>query len=308
MLVDLQSVPTTTNRAGEAKLSAPTLLALATVYLVWSSTYLAVRWAVGVHGAIGLPPMSMGGVRYFAAGLVLFVIARATGSPSPTKSQWLRTVPISVLFFVMGNGFVAIASRSIDSGVCAIVCGTMPFWGAVIGKAFGAQVRGREWIGLLLGVAGMVALGWGADLGADVRAWSLLGVAPIAWALGSVLVPRLALPKGMMAAAAQMMTGGALMIALGFGYGERVPSHVPAAAWLALVYLALMGSLAGFSAYVYLLRNARPSLAMSYAYVNPAAAVVLASIMGDATLRATTLVSAGLVVMGVVVMVTGRRY
>jgi len=281
-------------------------LSLVTVYVVWSSTYLAVRWMVGSHGAVGLPPMAMGGARYLAAGLVLFVIARASGNPMPDRGQWLRTVPVSILFFVMGNGFVGIASRNIDSGVCAIVCGTMPLWGALIGRAFGAVVRPREWTGLLLGLSGMVALGWGANLRADARAWSLLAIAPVAWALGSVLVPRLSLPKGTMAAAAQMTLGGALMLVLGFGFGERVPAHVPASAWLALVYLAIFGSLAGFSAYVYLLRNARPSIAMSYAYVNPAAAVVLASVMGDATLRATTLLSTGLVVLGVVVMVTGR--
>ncbi len=294
-----------------AKSSVPpsraTLLALATVYVVWSSTYLAVRIAVGAHGSIGLPPMSMGGVRYLAAGLVLFVIARASGSAIPTTSEWLRTTPISILFFVMGNGFVAIACKSIDSGVAAIVCGTMPFWGAIIGRMFGARMRPREWIGLLLGVAGMVALGWGADFRADPRAWFLLGVAPIGWALGSVLLPKLALPKGMMAAAAQMITGGLLMILLGLAMGERVADHVPARAWLAVVYLMIMGSLAGFSAYVYLLRHARPALAMSYAYVNPAAAVLLAAAMGDAVLRANTIAATGLVVMGVVIMMTKSR-
>lgn len=281
-------------------------ISLATVYVVWSSTYLAVRWMVGKHGETGLPPMTMGGVRYLAAGLVLFAIARASGNAFPVRGQWLRVLPISVLFFVMGNGFIGIAARSIDSGVCAVVCGTMPLWGALIGRMFGEVVRPREWAGLLLGFSGMVALGWGADLRADVRAWTLLALAPIAWALGSVLVPRLSLPKGTMAAASQMSLGGVLMVGLGFGLGERVPAHVPASAWLSLAYLAVFGSLAGFSAYVYLLRNARPSVAMSYAYVNPAAAVVLASVMGDATLRMTTLLSAGLVVLGVVVMVTGR--
>ena len=251
--------------------------------------------------------MSMGGVRYLCAGLALFAIARAFGSTAPTRGEWLRTLPLSVLFFVMGNGFGAMASRSIDSGVCAIVCGTMPFWGAVIGRAFGAGVGRREWAGLALGVLGMGALGWGASFRADARAWSLLGTAPLAWALGSVLVPRLSLPKGVMAASAQMIAGGVLMILLGLCLGERLPAHAPLGAWLALLYLAVFGSLAGFSAYVYLLRNARPSLAMSYAYVNPAAAVLLAAAVGDATLRATTLLAAGLVVLGVVVMVSAPR-
>jgi hypothetical protein len=281
-------------------------LSLATVYVVWSTTYLAVRYAVGSRSAAGLPPMSVGGLRYLSAGLVLAAFARLRGAPLPSRAQWMRTLPLSVLFFVMGNGFVALAERDLDSGVAALVCGTMPLWGAVLGLAFGDAVRVREWVGLAVGFAGMVALGSGADLRASPVSWALLGVAPIAWAMGSVLARRLALPAGLMAPAAQMIVGGALMLALGAATGERWPAHAPASAWWAVGYLALMGSLAAFSAYVYLLRNARAPVAMSYAYVNPAAAVLLAAAMGDAQLRFRTLAATVLVVVGVVVMVTRK--
>lgn len=282
------------------------VVSLAIVYVVWSSTYLAVRYAVGAGEGEGLPPMTLGGGRYLLAGLVLFAVAKARGGAWPSAGQWLRTAPIALLFFVMGNGFVAAAERTIDSGVAALVCGTMPLWGALLGRLAGEAIRPREWVGLGLGTLGMLALGAGAKLGADARSWALLGSAPVGWALGSLLVRKLALPKGMMAAAAQMVTGGAMMLALGVAIGERVPAHVPAKAWLALGYLTAAGSLAGFSAYVYLLQNASAPLAMSYAYVNPAVAVLLAAAAGDASIKVTTVASTVLVVLGVVVMVTRR--
>jgi drug/metabolite transporter (DMT)-like permease len=281
------------------------LVALAVVYVVWSSTYLAVRYAVGADGAVGLPPMSMGGTRYLAAGVVLMTVARATGARMPDAGEWLRTIPIALLFLVMGNGFLATAERSIDSGVAALVCGTMPLWGALIGRFTGEVIRPREWAGLALGLLGMVTLGWGSSLRAAPLAWALLAVAPFGWALGSILIKRLRLPReGMVAAASQMILGGTMMLGLGAALGERLPQHVPPSAWLAVVYLTVMGSLVGFSAYIYLLRHARTPLAMSYAYVNPPLAVLLAAAMGDAKLKGTTIASTALVVVGVVVMVS----
>lgn len=279
-------------------LARPVVLALAAVYAIWSSTYLALRVVVE-H----VPPMLAGAARFSAAGLVLLAVARARGERMPTARTWAKAAPVGVLLFTLGNGLVATAERTASSGAAAIACATMPLWAAGLSLAFGERPSRRDWCGLAVGFAGVVLLCAGSELRGDGLATAFLVLAPVSWALGSVLARRFQAEPGLATSAAQMIAGAVACLALALASGERVPAHVPPRALLALAYLVVFGSLVGYTAYAYLLRKARPTVAMSYAYVNPALAVLLGAAAYGETPTAGTLAATGLVVAGVAVAV-----
>jgi drug/metabolite transporter (DMT)-like permease len=278
------------------------ILSLLAVYVIWGSTYYAMR--VAVHG---LPPMLMGSMRFIAAGLTLLAIARWRGGAWPTARHWLRSVPAGVLFFVGGNGFVAIALTTIDSGVGAVVCATMPLWAALIASATGERAGAREWFGLAVGFAGVVVLMGGVSVGGDPVHMILLVLSPVAWAGGSILMRRLPLPPGGISAGLPMVTGGVALGVVALARGEWFVAAAPLGAWLALLYLAVFGSLIAFSAFDWLLHHTRPAVATSYAYVNPAIAVLIGGAIGGEVLGLSTLVATGLIIAAVALVVTARK-
>ncbi len=287
--------------APSAPLDRKTLLALSLVYVVWGSTYLVMRFAVE-----GLPPLLMGGVRFVIAGVILVAFLRLRGEALPTVKQWLWSAPVGALFFLFGNGLVAIAEQKISSGIAAVVCATMPLWAAAMGPLFKERTSPREWVAMALGMAGVVILSAGAELRADLTSTLVLMIAPIAWALGSLLARRLPLPKGLMSAGAQMVTGGVILLLVALIHGERFPADPSFKSVASVVYLIVFGSLVAFSAYSYLLRNTRPAVAMSYSYVNPAIAVLLGAALGAEELHGNTLIATGLIIAATVVMVRAR--
>ncbi|HTM22128.1 MAG TPA: EamA family transporter, partial [Kofleriaceae bacterium] len=232
---------------------------------------------------------------------------RAAGAPWPSARQWLLSVPIGVLFFVAGNGFITIAMQSIDSGAAAVLAATMPLWLALLAGAAGERSGGREWLGLGLGLAGVVVLVGGASARGEPAHLVLLLLSPPAWAVGSLLARRLPLPSGLASAALQMITGGLALGLVAAARGERFTADATGHAWLALGYLAVAGSLVGFSAFNWLLRNTRPALATSYAYVNPVLAVLIGAVLGNEPLGPSTLIATSLIVGAVVMVVRGRR-
>lgn len=276
-------------------------VALGLVYLIWSSTYFALRVVV-----TEVPPFLSGGARYFIAGVVLLAIQRARGAAMPTVRQWLWAIPIGALLFAIGNGLVASAERTIASGIAAVVCGTAPLWAGVVGPAFGAPATRREWLGMVLGFAGVVVLSLGDDLSGDPLAAALLLLAPIGWAVGSLWSRKLPLAEGASGAAAQMITGGAVMFALAPLAGESIPTSVSWGPILALGYLIVFGSLIAFSAYHYVLANARPALAMSNSYVNPVLALGLGAMLGAEPIGPEVLLATALIAGAVVLLVRGR--
>lgn len=300
----LPSGPLTADGAVAAlgRLNLPLLLALASVYLIWGSTYLAMHIAVEE-----LPPLLMGAVRFVAGGLILLGVAALRGERLPTARQWRAALPIGALMFLGGNGFVAIAMQTIDSSVAAVVCATMPLWVAVLSAASGERPSVREWLGLGVGFAGVVALFGGASLGGDPVHAALILASPIAWAAGSVLARRLPVATGVSGSALQMITGGVAVGLVALARGERFTAGASAEAWLAVAYLVVFGSLIAFTAYNWLLRNTRPALATSYAFVNPAIAVVLGAAIGGEHLGADAIVATGLIVGAVALVVTGKR-
>ena len=276
------------------------LASLAAVYLIWSSTYLAIRYAVA-----SLPPLLAAGARYFAAGVVLYAVLRARRVEAPTRRQWLLSLPIGGLMFLVGNGLVMIAEQRVPSGLAAVACAAMPLFACGAAHLFGDRPSRREWLGVVVGFAGVVLLTVG-ELRAARADGALLLLAPVGWALGTVLSRRLPLPRGVMSAATQLIAGGLLEMAVGLALGERVPAAVPLRGAIALGYLAVFGSLVGFSAYNHLLQTTRTALATSYAYVNPVLAVALGALVGGERPSAGLLLPGALVVAGVAVMATGR--
>lgn len=284
------------------------VVALGAVWFVWGSTYLAMRVAVA-----GLPAFGMAGTRFVLAGGALLAIVRARGEPMPGRRAWLVAIPVGALLFLCGNGLVVVAEKTLPSSVAAIVCATTPLVASALAALRGERPRRVEIIGMVLGIAGVGLLGIGSPLA--VAGWRALLVllAPIGWALGSLIARSESAKeggaaRGLGAAGAHMVAGGVWMLLMSLVLGEHVPQHIPwqsAAAW---VYLVVFGSLVGFSAYSWLLAHSRPAVAMSYAYVNPVIAVLLGAALGGeqlgwATLGATALIGGG--VMAAVVL--GRR-
>lgn len=277
---------------------SPLWLALGAVYLIWGSTYLAMRIAVET-----LPPMLMGAGRFLVAGALLGGFARATGTPWPRPRQWLAAVPIGACFFVGGNGLVALAERSVSSALAALVCATMPLGMAAMSALAGERPAPREWLGIAVGVLGVGILVSGAELSASPGATAILCASPMAWALGSVLARRWSTGTGLHAAASPMLAGGVCLLLTALARGERWPTAPSASSLGAWVYLLILGSLVGFSAYAWLLKNARPAVATSYAFVNPVLAVLLGVVLGGEPLHPRTIVAMPLVIAAVVLVV-----
>jgi drug/metabolite transporter (DMT)-like permease len=282
----------------------PRLIAsLAAVYVIWSSTYLVMRIAVSE-----LPPFLMAAIRFLVAGAIMLALARQRGVRWPRPREWLRTAPVGALLFVGGNGFVAMAEQSVSSGGAAVVCATMPLWIGVLSAVTGDRPSGREWLSLILGFAGVVVLMGGPSLDGRPLHVVLILLAPICWSLGSILARRdakravaagLDKPDTAMSSATQMLTGGVALAVVGLGRGETLPAHASTQAWLALGYLAVFGSLIAFTAYNWLLRNARSTVATSYAYVNPILAVLIGAAVSGEPLGVTTVVANVLIIAGV---------
>lgn len=281
--------------------------ALFALYVIWGSTYFAMHIALSF-----LPPFLMAGPRFVLAGILLLTILRVRGAPMPTGRQWAAAGVVGVLLLVLGNGLVALGQRTVDSGVAATVVATMPLWAAAIGSFWGERPTLREVIGLVTGFAGIVVLNQGGSI--SFRSFDSLAllVAPVAWAFGSLLSRRVPVPPGATGTAAQMIGGGSVMIGLALVRGERPVGPPTSASIGALVYLVLFGSLIAFSAYGYLLRTTRPSIATSYAYVNPMVALVLGAFLGGEHFTGTKLAACLLTIAGVLIvssrgMVRGLR-
>jgi drug/metabolite transporter (DMT)-like permease len=272
-------------------------LSLLAVYLIWSSTYLALRFVV-----LALPPLLMVGTRFVVAGAILLLVLRLRGLPMPTSRQFAASVPGGVLLFLIGNGMVAVAERQASSGAAALLCATMPLCAAGINFLSGRRPHPREWLGMLLGFLGVVVLCLGRDLRAAPGAMLLLLLAPLGWALGSTWARQLPMPKGVMGGATQMLMGGLVSLLVALLRGEQLPTHWPLLAVGSLVYLVVFGSLVAFSAYTYLLGHTRPAVAMSYAYVNPGLAILLGAALGGEPLRREVLAASALIIAGVFLM------
>ena len=268
------------------------------MYVIWSSTYLAMQ--IAVHD---MPPLWMAGMRFVGAGAILLVIARVRGASWPCARDWLRALPAGACLFVGGNGLVATAERSVASGGAAVVCATMPLWVGVLGALAGHRPTRREWFALVLGFAGVVVLMGGPSLAGTRVDLACLIASPILWGLGSVLTRRAGEVHckhgALVTPALQLACGGVLLMMISGLRGDPFPVHAGTTAWLALAYLLVVGSLVGFTAYSWLLRNARPAVATSYAYVNPVVAVLIGAFAHGEPIGTTTVIANVMILLAI---------
>ena len=262
-------------------------IALGVVYLVWGSTYLAIRVGVG-H----LPPLLFAGTRYVIAGVLLYPVAlRATansrgsapGRTKPGARAWFAGAIVGILLLFAGNGGVTIGETTLPSGFAAVLVATVPLWMIVFAWPVQHQrVTFRSAVALAVGLGGVIILVGGGTAAGRISGVVIVLGAAAAWGFGSVLSHRLAVPShAMLAAAIEMLAGGVVLLAVAAGSGEfsRIQwSSVPATSWIALAYLIGPGSILAFTAYGYALSHLPVTTVSTYAYVNPVVAV-LAGIM-----------------------------
>ena len=261
----------TTMPMPRARVSLTLIAAFFALYFIWGSTYLVIR--IGVES---WPPMLMAGCRFIIAGTILFAWMLWRGAPLPTFKQSLSAGAIGILLLSCGNGGVTVAEHwGVASGVAALAVATVPLFTLVFGRFFGNRTTALEWAGIALGLFGIVLLNLGSNLQGSPAGAALILFAAATWAFGSVWSRRLDLPAGAMASALEMLVGGGVLLLGSLLSGERMEQMPTAAGWGVLAYLVVFGSIIAFSAYMYLLANVRPAAATSYAYVNPAVAVML---------------------------------
>jgi len=272
-------------------------LALFSLYVIWGSTYLAMRVAME-----GFPPFRMASLRFLVAGAVMLAIARLRGGRFPTFRQWRNALAIGTLLLACGNGGVALAEQTVSSGLAALMVAAVPLWMALFAGLWGRWPVAKDWVALAIGFGGIVFLNVRSELRGSLGGVGILMFATAAWAFGSLWSRRMDLPGGIMAAGAEMFAAGCVLIPLSLLRGEHVAAVVPGRAIWALAYLVVFGSLVAYTAYLYLLARVPPTVAASYAYVNPVVALVLGAALGGELLPGALLVSLPLILTAVVLV------
>lgn len=253
------------------------MLGFLCIYILWGSTYLAIRYGVAT-----IPPFLMGGVRFLIAGTALYGWSRLRGAAKPQREHWKNAAIVGALLLLVGNGAVAWAEQRVDSGMTSLLVATVPLW-LVLAEVFqGRRPAPLQWLGVgvgLVGVAILVMPGEGPTAPIDRAGAAVLMIGSMSWTIGSLFsrTARLASPASM-ASGMQMLCGGVFMMLASLLRGEWLGlelSSISGKSVFALFYLVIFGSIIGFSTYMWLLKVARPAAVGTYAYVNPLVAVLL---------------------------------
>ncbi|MFC3551341.1 drug/metabolite exporter YedA [Lysobacter cavernae] len=268
--------------------------ALASVYILWGSTYLAIRFALESY-----PPFLLGAGRMFLAGALMYAVLRWRGVAPPTGRQWRTLWLLSIWMVLLSNGLVNLAETEVGSGLAAIAVASMPLFAGVFAMLRGRHPSRIEWVGLVVGFVGVLWLNAGSELSSSTLGLVCLIIAPLAWAWGSIWSRDQDLPEPFMAAAAQMLTGSIWMLGAAVVTGERITTLPTMSATAALLYLVVAGSIFGFTAYIWLLHHVRPALATSYAYVNPPIAVLFGALIAGERFTAHDLGAMAVILLGV---------
>jgi drug/metabolite transporter (DMT)-like permease len=291
------------------------LFAFGMIYFVWGSTYLAIR--VGVHA---VPPFLFAAMRFFTAGLALVVWAMSCREPWPTARQWASISLLGAMIFVGDYGLMFWAEVRVPSGITAIIMATIPVFIALADIAIlrAQRMTVRLGGGLIIGLGGVAVLMsrslggiriWGGEAISVAGAVALVAAA-IFWAVGTVLTRKLPLPESkVLSAGGQMLVGGLMLAVVAAGLGEPREFHVAAVsreAWVALGYLILVGSIAGFTSFLWLIARESPTKVGTYAYVNPVVAVLLGYFAAGEPLGLRTVLGMALVLTSVL-LITLRK-
>jgi drug/metabolite transporter (DMT)-like permease len=294
-------------RASRAQIIA----AFASIYLVWGSTYLAIRYAVET-----IPPFLMGGIRFVISGGLLYLWARSRGAPRPMGLHWRNAVIAGGFLLLGGNGAVVWAEQFVPSGLTALLVSILPFWLVIIEWVRPPHRRPTRavLVGLVLGFIGIIVLVGPSDLGGHGDVSSLgalvLILGSLSWAIGSFWSRDAQLPEsGLLTTGMEMLGGGVLLLIVGALTGEisRFDIHrISSASAAGLVYLITFGSLLGFTSYIWLLDKVSPARLGTYAYVNPIVAVLLGWAIAGERLSIRTAVAAAIVICAVALITTAR--
>ncbi len=284
------------------------IAAFAAVYVVWGSTYLAIRIAIET-----IPPFLHASVRFLVAGAILLAIGRARGLAWPQAGEWRTAAIVGVLMLTGGNGGVSWSETRMPSGLAALIVGAVPlFTVAIDGLRPGGTRPGRATVlGLLIGFAGVGILvnPFARDAArVDPAGAAVLLAACISWSVGGLYSRHAPAAAPMMGAGANMLAGGVGLAALAILTGEParfVPGDVSAASLAALAYLVVFGSLIGFTAYIWLLHHTTPAKATTYAYVNPVVAILLGWALAGEPLTPRVLLAAAVIILAVVMITAG---
>jgi drug/metabolite transporter (DMT)-like permease len=288
-------------------------IALLALYIVWGSTYLAIRFSVET-----IPPFLHAAFRFLVSGAILYAWRRSAGDPAPTPSNWKATAIVGTGLLLGGNGLVAWAEQTVPSGIAALMITTSPFW-LVLFESLrngGAKPTWQAILGLIVGFAGVFLLVGPREITGSGTSFDTFGVillllAPFFWSLGSIYAKGADMPKSTLLSTGMQMLTGALALFLvslvkgelnGFSFGQ-----VSMRSWLGLSYLITFGSLIGFVSYGWLLHNAPISLMSTYAYVNPLVAVLLGNLLADEPLNGRILIAAAIIIGSVVLINSARQ-
>lgn len=284
------------------------IAAFLVIYIVWGSTYLAIHWGVET-----IPPFGMGAARFLTAGSLLYFWCRFRGAEKPTFSQWKASALIGVLLLVVGNGAVSWASQRVSSGLTSVLVATVPLWLVLCELWQGKRPDALKVLGVLIGLGGVAMLVMpanGARSTVDPIGAVVLALGSFSWTVGS-LYSRTAKqsPSPALAIGMQMLVGGVLLSIVSLSAGEwSTDLHVSVRSAGSLLYLIVFGSLIGFSTYMWLLRVASPAAVGTYAYVNPAVAVLLGVLLGGERLPPQALAAMSVIIGGVaMVSIAGGR-
>ena len=286
------------------------IAAFAAIYIIWGSTYLAIRVAIDT-----IPPFLMAAARFLIAGAILYGWARARGAERPAAASWRAATILGALFLLLGNGGVVWAEQRVPSGIAAVLVALLPIWTAIIEwiRPPGKRPTAGVTAGLVTGFAGVALLlapGVGSGAQVDLVGGVVLILASLSWAYAGIISKGMPLPESAaLSSGMQMLAGGALLTLAALATGEPARVDVAAISFrsaAAFVYLITFGSLIGFSAFAWLLRVTTPGRVATYAYVNPIVAVFLGWLILGEPLATRDIVAAAIIVGGVVLITTAR--
>jgi drug/metabolite transporter (DMT)-like permease len=287
--------------------------ALLALYIVWGSTYLAIRFAVET-----IPPFMHASIRFLISGIILYLWRRAAGDATPTASNWKSAAVVGTLLLLGGNGLVALAEKNIPSGIAALVISTSPFWLVLFEslRAGGTKPNWQSILGLVIGFGGVFLLIGPSEITGSQQEFNtasviMLLIAPFLWSLGSIYARGADMPKStLLSTGMQMLTGSVALFIVsvltgelnGFSFGD-----VSMRSWWGLIYLITFGSLVGFVSYGWLLHNAPVSLTSTYAYVNPVVAVFLGWLLASEELNARIGIASAIIIGSVIFINWARQ-
>jgi drug/metabolite transporter (DMT)-like permease len=288
------------------------IAAFASIYIIWGSTYLAIRYAVAT-----IPPFLMGGARFLISGALLYLWARYRGAPAPTKLHWRNAVIAGGFLLLGGNGAVVWAEQFVPSGLTALLVSILPFWLVIIEWVRPPRKRPSTavLVGLIVGFIGIIVLVGPGNVGGhgDVKPIGalVLILGSLSWAIGSFWSRDAQLPEsGLLTTGMEMLGGGLLLMLVGAVTGEFSQldmNHISRISAVGLAYLITFGSLLGFTSYIWLLDKVSPAHLGTYAYVNPIVAVLLGWAIAGELLSFRTAVAAAIVICAVALITTARN-